>query len=363
MTKQKKRKFPVFPLCLLVYSIVFLLAVNVGLQYFWNYIEAYEISRPHIATDAYMEQLTADYVCQKSEALLEQIDRTVQTREEGLQVMKNALKEPFTCSKWVNRCTDEKLVYVLRSGAQIIGSFEMEPAKEGSYGFYPWTVTNDSFDLSFLLKPGFEVTAPHDAQVFAGGKLLGSDNIVEKDIPYEVLSDLYDTHSLPTRTRYSVGIHLGELSVHAISAQGSPIDLDANPAVFLNNCTGTEKKALEEITNQYINAYVRFTCQTDNALQANFDRLRQFMVSGGQLEGRMRKSFDGLAWVQDRQASIQSLDIHHMVSIGEGRYICDVTCNYKSLNDKGDIVPGKLNMKLTFVETANGLRAEAMLIY
>ncbi len=363
MTKQKKRKFPVFPLCMLIYGIVFLLAALIGLKYFWNYIEAYEVSRPHIATDAYMEQLTVDYICQKSDSLLEEIDPTIQTREEGLQVMKNALKEPFTCSKWVNQSTDKKLVYVLRSGAQIIGTFEMEPVKEGSYGFHPWTVTGDSFDLSFLLKPGFEVTAPHDAQVFVGGKLLGSENIAEKDIPYEELSDLYDTHSLPTRIRYSVGTHLGDLPVHAISAQGSPIDLDANPAVFLNNCTGAEKKALEEITGQYIDAYVRFTCKTDDALQANFDHLRKFMVSGGQLEQRMRKSFGGLEWVKDRQASIQSLDIHHLVSIGEGRYICDVTCNYKSLNDKGDIVPGKLNMKITFLETANGLRAEAMLIY
>lgn len=363
MTKQKKRKFPVFSLCLLVYTIVFLLAVNFGLKFFWDYIDAYEVSRPHITTDAYMQQLNADYICQKASSVLDLIDPTVQTREEGLQVMKDALQEPFTCSKWVNQCTDDKLVYMLRSGAQIIGSFEMEPAAEGRHGFHPWTVTKDSFDLSFLLEPGFEVTAPHDAQVFVGGKLLGSENIVKKDIPYQELADLYDTHTLPTRTKYSVGKHLGQLSVHAISAQGSPIDLSANPAVFLNNCTGAEMKALNEITEQYVDAYVRFTCQTDNALQANFDNLRKYMVSGGQLEQRMRKSFGGLEWVKDRQASIQALDIHHLISIGNDRYICDVTCHFKSLNDKGDIVPGSLNMKITFLETANGLRAEAMLIY
>ena len=65
MAKTVKKRRWIFPVALVLYAIVFLGAAAFGLRWFWDYIDAYEQSRPHIALDAYMEELTAEYVADR----------------------------------------------------------------------------------------------------------------------------------------------------------------------------------------------------------------------------------------------------------------------------------------------------------
>ena len=368
MTSEKVKERPsrkkpgFFPIFLIIYTIIGLLLANLALQKFWDYIDAYEASRPHIATDAYMTQLTAEYVIDKVSPLLDEIDPAIQSREEAIGVLKDALSQPFTCSKWINQSTETTWVYVLRSGPQIIGTFEMQPAEEGRYGLSPWKVTRDSLDLSYLLQEGFSLTVPHDARVSVGGKVLGEAQITKRDIPYAPIAELYGLYSLPTRVTYTVGRYLGKLETIVTDVQGNLIDPIADPEQFLNNCTPEQKKNLQAIAENFTYAYIHFTSRTGGNLYNNLDILRQYMVPGGPLEKRMEDSIPGFSWVTDRNVKIQPLTVNRYISIGNGRYICDVTCIYDTRNIHGD-TREELALKIVFLETETGLRAEAMYTY
>ena len=361
--RRRPRKKPKYFLFFLIfYVVVCLFCGNFALQKFWDYIDAYEASRPHIATDAYMAQLTPDYVISKVSPLLDEVDPAIQSREEALAVLQDALSKPFTCSKWTNQSTDTKWVYVLRSGPQVIGTFEMQPAGEARYGMSPWEIVGDSLDLSFLLKEGFSVTVPHDAIVSVGGKVLGEAQITKKDIRYEPIKDLYGMYDLPTRVTYTVGRYLGEMETVVTDAQGNPIDPSAEPETFLDNCTAQEKADLQTIAQNFTDAYIHFTSRTGGSLSKNLDVLRKYMVSGGSLEKRMENSVDGLSWITDRHVKIQPMTVNRYISIGGGRYICDVTCTFDTTNINGN-AREQLFLNIIFVETKNGLRAEAMYTY
>lgn len=360
--RRPRRKPNYFPFFLIIYVIIALFVTNFALQKFWDYIDAYEASRPHIATDAYMAQLTPEYVINKVSPLLDEIDPAIQSREEAIEVLKDALSKPFTCSKWTNQSTDTKWVYVLRSGPQVIGTFQMEPTEESRYGMSPWKISGDSLDLSYLLREGFSVTVPHDATVTVGGKVLGEGQISKKDIQYAPISDLYDQYKLPTRVTYTVGRYLGELETVVTDAKGNPIDPNADPLQFLDNCTAEKKAELNSIGEKFITSYIHFTSRTGGSLSKNLNVLRQYMIPGGALEKRMENSIDGLSWITDRKVKIQSVTVNRCISIGDQRYICDVTCVYDTTNIHGN-AQETLNLKIIFLETSKGLRAEAMKTY
>lgn len=358
--RRPRRKKRIFPWFLLAYAVVFLIGIGIGLNILQNYLQGYELSLPYNTTDAYLQSLTADHICQQAASVLEEIDTSVQTKEEALSIMKDALREPFTFYKRIKESTDTKHVYTLRSGTQIIGSFEIEQSEKDEQGFKHWVVTKETFDLSFLLEDGITLTVPHDATVIANGKTLSGANVIKTDIPYTSLEDFYDDYSLPTMTTYQLGKHLGTIAVEVIDAKGNKIDPNADQSFFLDLCTDEEKNALDVITENFVSRYIHFTSQTNNDVQGNLSRLIAHIVPGSELEQRMRDAVRGLNWVTDRNAFIQSITVDQYVPAGDGRYICDITYVVDTRDITGE-VQSESSLFVIFKETANGLKAESMI--
>ena len=361
VTRRPSRKKRIFPWFLGIYALVFLIAIGLGLNYLNSYLQGYELSLPYNTTDAYIDALTVDHILQSSSSVLNQIDPSVQTNDEALAVMKNSLEDPIKFYKRVKECSDSKLVYSLRSGSQVIGSFEMEQTEEHEDGFTTWVVTKESFDLSFLLKEGFTVTVPYDATVKVNGHILSEPSIEESGIRYDLLRDFYDEFDLPTMTTYKVGVHLGELDIEVTDANGNPIDPNADPSVFLDTCTAEEKAALDLIADSFISDYIHFTSQTNSDVHGNLARLCEHIVSGGALEQRMRDAVRGLNWVTDRNASIQSIEVKHYIAAADGKYICDITYLVNTRDITGD-VQEESKAFVVFTQTENGLKAESMIM-
>ena len=61
VNKHKKKSFLKFGIGMAIYAIVFLIAAAIGLSKFWDYIAAYEASRPENTMNAYMQQVDANY--------------------------------------------------------------------------------------------------------------------------------------------------------------------------------------------------------------------------------------------------------------------------------------------------------------
>lgn len=360
VTRRPPRKKRVFPWFLGIYALVVLIAMGFGLNALHDYLQGYEHSLPYNATDAYISALTVDHIVQSSSSVLEQIDPSVQTNEEALAVMKSSLEEPIKFYKRVKDCTDTKLVYSLRSGSQVIGSFEMEQTKQTDDGFAVWEVTKESFDLSFLLQEGFTVTVPHDAVVKVNGHILTGSNITESGIRHGFIKDFYDDFDLPTMTTYEAGLHLGELQIEVTDANGNPIDPNADPTVFLDTCTDDEKTSLDLIADSFISDYIHFTSQTNSDVNGNLARLCEHIVPGGALEQRMRDAVRGLNWVTDRNASIQSIKVNHYIAAAEGKYICDITYVVNTRDITGEI-QSESSLFVVFTQTKSGLKAESMI--
>ena len=362
MAKRKKRSLWRFILGMEIYALLFLGAAAWGLHSLWGYMEAYERSRPHIALDAYMETLTAEYVCDASWELIAKIDHTLQSEENCRQVIRDSLSGGITCAKKSAECTPDKQVYVLRSGGKVIGTMEMERQGEAVHGFIPWAVTGDSFDLSFLLTDPVSVTVPSEYPVYAGGNPLTEAHITQSGIPYDLLGEFYGDYALPTMTTYTAGPFLGEVRLSVTDPEGTAVFIDETTDVntFLDNCTSEEQAQLDTVITGFIRSYVDFTTCAGNDSEANYRRLVPYMIPGGELAKRMHAALDGLQWVSDRGAELSALTVSQCVNIGGGRYLCDVTYTVDTRDYTGQVQTTS-RVKLIFLQTEDGLKAETML--
>lgn len=349
---------------MLIYAAVVLALVIYGLNFFWGYMAAYEASRPYIAVDAYMELVTDDYICDRSSELIGQIDHNIQSEEDCRQVIKNALSEGITCAKKTSECTDDKMVYVLRSGKQVIGSFVMEHQGETVHGFTPWAVVEDSFDLSYLITGTVSTTAPSHYPVYVNGNLLTEDYVTESGIEFEELEEFYGDYELPTMSTYLAGPCLGEIKLTVTDPNGNEVTIDeqTDMNIFVDNCTQEQITALDGFVNEYIKRYVTFTSSVNDARYENYASLVEYMVPESKLASRMFDAIEGLYYAQSYADEIVSITIHHRVDMGNGRYMCDVTYLVDTTGREG-VVQTTNNVKIIIVETDDGLKAEAMTSY
>jgi signal peptidase I len=92
------------------------------------------------------------------------------------------------------------------------------------------------------------------------------------------------------------------------------------------------------------------------------DDVITYMVKNGALADRMYRALDGLQYNHIRNAYLLSVTQHHCVNIGNDRYMVDLT--YVSNVDKyAGYYEETINLKVILLNTKDGLRAEAMLIY
>lgn len=362
--KEKKKRRWIFPLLLLIYAIAFLGAAAYGLDWFWDYMDAYEQSRPHIALNAYTEKLTADYVLSKTDALVQQIDHHVQSEESCRKVLLDALNGKLTCAKKGRESTEDKHVYAVLCDKKVIGTMQMERCGEEIMGFIPWAVTGDSFDLSYLITDPISITVPSHFKVSVNGNLLDDTYITADNIHYPQLEEFYDTYSLPHKVTYQAGPFLGESKMEITDAEGNAVSMDdlEDMSIYISNCTESETTDLDAIADAFIRKYVAFTSRTGGDNLKNYNALAEHMVKNGELSKRMYAALDGLYWISDRGAVLSSLDIHHYVSVGNGRYLCDLTYVVDTNNFSGSVQTTN-NLKVFFIETADGLKAESMLSY
>ena len=94
-----------------IYAIVFLAAAALGLRVFWDFIGAYEASRPENTIDAYVSRLEGEEIAEGCAELVAMVDHDLQTEEECRQVILEAVSDGVTYAKksprtagWSMRC-------------------------------------------------------------------------------------------------------------------------------------------------------------------------------------------------------------------------------------------------------------------
>lgn len=364
MAKRKKQGHKWFLIGMVIYAFVFLAVTAVGLSFFWNFIDAYEQSRPKNTVNTYMEQLTQEDMCVGSRELLSRIDHHIQSEEECFRIIRDSLTEEVTCAKKSSACTETRQVYVLRCGERVIGQFAISTEETDKYGFAQWSVTEESFDFSHLMGEAVSVTVPQEFTVSANGKVLDSSYITESGIPYALLEEFYDDYLMPTMVTYTVDHFLGTVSLEVKDTQGSLVFIGENTDMdaFLNNCTQAEKEQLETLFTGFLEKYVKFTSSARGTVSRNYKELCAYLVPDGALAQRLWSAADGLQWAQSKGDAIASITIHHCVRLDEERYLCDATYLVNTVGMKGTVQTSN-NIKAIFVQTDSGLRVETITSY
>jgi len=361
----KKRTFPwAFALGATIHALLFLTATFFGLRFLWNYADAYEKARPHHAIDAYMEQLTPDYICDRSADLIATIDHHIQSEEDCRAVIAEAVSEGITYAKKSSACTDEKLVFVLRSGNQVIGSVELEMTEDAVMGHAPWAFARDSFDFSYLLTDTVSTTVPEQFPVYVNGALLDASYITQSGIRYTQLEDFYDNFQLPYIVSYSAGPCLGSISLQVTDPNGEPVVIDENTDMnqFLSNCTEEETQQLNDFVEDFITRYVKFSSSTNATRYNNYNRLISRVLKDSELAKRLKTALDGLQYGQSRSDKIISITVNQLIRLDETTYLCDVTYVVDTQGRDG-VVQNTFPTKLTIVQTDKGLRVATILNY
>lgn len=360
----KKRGSHKFLVGMIVYAVIFLALTAVGLKFFWEFIDAYEQSRPKNTVKAYLEALTVEQMCAGAEPWFSQLDHTIQSEEACIGIIRDSLKEDVTYAKKAGECTDTRQVLVLRSGKQTIGQMTMDAVETDQYGFSRWKVTDAKYDFSYLEGEPVTVTVPQTYAVSVNGCVLDERYITESGIHYPLLEELYDQYELPVMVTYRAAGFLGQQSATVTDPTGAAVTIDADTDMdaLLENCTAQEQEALTALVNGFLEKYVQYCGSSTGMVSGNFVALKAYLVPNGALAERLWTASDGLRWAQSNSDKIESIDIHHYVRLADGRYLCDATYLVNTWGRRG-LVQTTNRIKLIAVQTDVGLRVEAMTSY
>lgn len=363
---KNKRKIGTFWKVLLIFAEVFLIATVIGLLFFWDFIAAYEASRPQNAIAAFMNQMTPESISGKDTKTLASIDPNIRTEAQNRAVIEKSLSDGFTYAKNTKQSTDSRMVYMVLSGGRTVGQVAMTVVRTDNYGFQYWAVTEESYDFSYLIGSTVSITAPEEYSVYADGILLDESYVTESGIIYDEVEEYYKDYDLPTMSTYTVGPALDEIVLTVKDTEGNTVSIDKDTDMnqFLKNCSQEELDKLNAFVEEYTRCYVDYTTVNSKAgtLGESYGRLVKLMVPNSLLANRMAEAQIGLVWVKGRSSELTKLTVNRLLRLEEGRYLCDVsyTTHIKDGWNDEDI---NGNFKLIVIETETGLLTESMLAY
>lgn len=364
MTKDT-RKTSAFLRGMVIYAVVFLSIMGIGLVLFWNYMAAFEASRPHIAIDAYMESLTEEHIVNLSQNLIDEVDHRIQPEDQCRAYLLDTIDD-ISYAKKSSECSDTRQVFVLKAGGTVIGEFSIVSQKPDRFGFTPWVFEKESFDLRVLdpLVAEHYVTVPSDHNITVNGIRLDTSDITDPKVPYEGIEEFYEDYELPYRVTYRVPTVMGQLAPVITNAEGNEVVFDEHTdwTPYYHNCTAEETQALNEFTATYVSRYVAFTGSRKNTRENNYWRLLKCVVRGSDFAQRLAAAVEGLEFGQSQRDKVVSLVSNHQVRLEEGRYLCDITYEVDTTGRKG-VVRTTINAKLIVVRTDGVLKVESMQIY
>ena len=363
-----KKKFRLgFGFWAFLYALALLGGIYYGLCYLWDFASAYEMARPYHAIDAYMEDLTPDYICQQASDLIATIDPHIQSEDACRDVIRNAVSGGITYAKKTTECTEDRMVYILRTGNQVIGRVELAPEGEAVMGFTPWAVSTDSFDFSYLLTGTVATTVPESFPVYVNGAQLNEAYITESGMRFTCLEGFYEDYAdydFPTLVSYAAGPCLGEISLAVTDDLGNPVTIDETTDLntFVYNCTPEEVSALTAFMEDFVQRYVAFSNSSSGQAATNYYSVLKAVLPGSSLAQRCKEALIGMFYGVAQDSTIQSSTLNWCRNIGNSRYLCDITYVVEVGEDE-EVSQQTFNIQVVVVETEDRMKAETLRNY
>lgn len=360
MTERKKKRFS-FRMGLALYILVFMVLSAVALTIFYNYIAAFEASRPTQALEAYKTRLMENGT-DAVDAALSVLDPNIRAPEENRQ-WAAALLEEASFPRISSLSSPDKVVYGVRARDEQVGTVTLTATGKGSYGFTAWELAEESYDFSAFTHRS-EVTIPAGYGFYINGVLQGSDCVTDDAIPYESLADFYDRYeNLPYLVHYESGLYVDDVETSIRDDAGNILTPDQlNEAYYLNNCPEHIRQLADEFIPVFLGLYVDFSSNLYNSYYYNFMQLRPLVLTDSQLHRRMEQAIGSFGYTTTNAVRILSIETHMITRLSEDRYLADLSYETE-ITGMGDPVVTTDNIRLVLYEHKDYLMAEALYNY
>lgn len=345
---------------LLIYTIVMLVVIFIGLFIFWQYIKAYEYSRPDYVVDGYIQR---DLHRTLSRSIPNYAEQTpFETAEEQTQAFQNLLNQAdFTFRKDSEEYTEDAPVYAVYMNKKELGKLYLV-SDGNSFGFPHWEIASSAFDLNRFAET-YTITAPEDADITVNGMLLTAKNCdLELGVPQELKPYAEDLAVLPSWASYRfTAVSQPEVRLVSDSEEYWMSSDETNPTVFTVTQQGSTElsEQLHTYAADFVTAYISFTSNATGPGQAS-----TYVLPGGTLYQRINGAGDAMRWVHGITYTMSDLTVDGFQYYGtaatlEAHYI---------LTPYGNAIPigndeTHSNMHIVLTQTPSGWRVADIELY
>lgn len=358
--RRKKRSF--FLPGLMAYVLIWLVALLVGLRYFWMFLADYEASRPKYTVQAFEE--TFDFSSQRAyaESWLQTLNPYVNTTDGYFDMLVAEVSNDISCLKHAELCTESKQVYEILHDGKPMGEMTMQITGKSRFGFDVWQVIDVDYDFSDLTE-SYSLTIPDGWSLYCNGNLVGPEAITARGIPIPLLRDFDDAGlELPTQVTYTIDNYIGELRYEIRNPSGQVVT-ELNEQTMTDNCTDAEKASLDSFLSVYIERLVNYSSNYHGNRWGNYESLAQLIVDGSELEHRMREAMEGLNYVPARNNPVTGITVHNYMNLGGGRYFIKLTYNVDVLGQTTNVNATENHLELIVTQNGDSYLAVTQLTY
>ena len=315
---------------LLVYILILGAGIFYGLGKAWTFAEEYEDAIPTKVMDAYIADLNENLYDESIAQTIESMPHEYQTHEEVARLVQEMFSSELTYARTVGGDGENSIVYaILCEGnpiARVTTVRDQSKAAETEFGNLPWVIQSEEFDFSGLYS-SMQITVPQSYSVALNGHYLGAENLIEPNIPYDVLTPYYKDHpNLPTKVTYRAEHILGHLDPVIYDDLGNVTTIDPNrdDSQFIRPIDANIWARLEAFAVAFADPYLGYSSNVVNP-DAGYANVERFLYPNGELAERLKLTRDGYEWAHTTSYRFDGAQLTNAIALGDGYYSIDIS--------------------------------------
>lgn len=339
--RKRKSSAGRFALGMLIYALVFIVLLAAGLRVLWIEIDKYEQnvqqSMPEPTMDSYIASFDSEHIRSLAAPFVGTLNGDIKSEEESYAIIEKLFEGKLRYSKNSAESTEERIVYAVICDDRILGTMKLNKVEDGEK--IKWLVSDESFDFSGLLNTA-EITVPSDWEVSVGGKVLGEEYIVEKNIRYPSLEEAYDYGiNLPFLVRYSVGGFIGdiEFTVRDWNGELTEVPEDIGTVALTDRCTPEQHDRMEDFARRFLPLYIAFMSNTNHNAYDNYARVKPYLMPGSDLESRFYGAIEGQTWSHSYGDVLHDVVCNGVIDLGDGTFLIDMDYMVDTTGNAGTV--------------------------
>lgn len=339
MADRKRRRRSNFGRGMLIYALVFLIALGALLRPLWNYLAAYEESGPDKAMQRYLDSMDESRIRDLSSDFLAGLDLRFQNGEQAFEAVKKVMGGELRYTLKQISMDEKHALYTIRSGDRTLGTVSFEKEEDPPFGFAPWELESEDYDFSWLLGAD-EITVPDTWTVRCGDTVLDeSFRVGEQN--FETLAWFYDDSrfSLPVLVTYRVEGVLGEAPFTLLDAEGREMSRDEQRSEFelLANCSAEQEARISSLLDGFLQRYITCLSNSTRNIWGNYEALKPYIHPGSDIDKRVRDNMEGQQWAHSGGDTVTARDDLLMMDLGGGYFLAEFDYTLDTVGNKGHV--------------------------